>query len=144
MGGGVPWFRGTAIIAADSKRRIVPFQRREKDIQDANTEIHDIGVALTNLEAKVFETMTNLGVSIVMPQGQVEIEVEPGQLVENYNTCLLINRKQIEGLNAMVLQLSDEKIKHMELIKSYKRRFKMLEWQVAVLFKLTWSAWYLS
>lgn len=91
-------------------------------------ELSEVEIARSDLKAKIHRMMTNVDISIVMPQGQVEIELEPGALVEDFNSCLLINRKQIEDLNVQVLQLSNEKINHMELIKSYKRRFKMLEW----------------
>ncbi|VDM35377.1 unnamed protein product [Hydatigera taeniaeformis] len=105
-------------------------QRREKELADAMLELDEVEAARSELKAKIYRTMTNVDISILMPQGQVEIEVKPGRLVEDFNTCLLINRKQIEDLNAQVIQLSNEKINHMELIKSYKRRFKMLEWDL--------------
>ncbi|EUB61638.1 WD repeat-containing protein [Echinococcus granulosus] len=105
-------------------------QRREKELADAMQELDEVEMARSELKAKIYRMMANVDINILMPQGQVEIEVKPGRLVEDFNTCLLINRKQIEDLNAQVVQLSNEKINHMELIKSYKRRFKMLEWWV--------------
>ncbi|CDS35835.1 WD repeat containing protein 96 [Echinococcus multilocularis] len=105
-------------------------QRREKELADAMHELDEVEMARSELKAKIYRMMANVDINILMPQGQVEIEVKPGRLVEDFNTCLLINRKQIEDLNAQVVQLSNEKINHMELIKSYKRRFKMLEWDL--------------
>ncbi|KAL5112964.1 Cilia and flagella-associated protein 43 [Taenia crassiceps] len=105
-------------------------QRREKELADAMQELDEVEMARSDLKAKIYRTMTNVDISILLPQGQVEIEVKLGRLVEDFNACLLINRKQIEDLNTQVVQLSNEKINHMELIKSYKRRFKMLEWDL--------------
>ncbi|VDK35569.1 unnamed protein product [Taenia asiatica] len=105
-------------------------QRREKELADAMQGLDEVEIARSDLKAKIYRTMTNVDINILMPQGQVEIEVKPGRLVEDFNTCLLINRRQIEDLNTQVVQLSNEKINHMELIKSYKRRFKMLEWDL--------------
>ena len=103
-------------------------KRREKELADLVQELDEVETARRDLKAKIYRAMTNVDISIVMPQGQVEIEVKPGSLVEDINSCLLINKKQIEDLNTQVVQLSNEKINHMELIKSYKKRLKMLEW----------------
>nr|CUU00485.1 hypothetical transcript [Hymenolepis microstoma] len=105
-------------------------QRIEQEIEDAITELNEVEKALSELKLKTYKAMTNVDISIIMPQGQDEVNVEPGSLVEDFKSCLFINRKQIEDLNVRVVQLSNEKIDHMELIKSYKRRFKMLEWDL--------------
>ncbi|VDO03183.1 unnamed protein product [Rodentolepis nana] len=105
-------------------------QRIEQEIEDAVAELNEIEKALSELKLKTYKAMTNVVISIIMPQGQDEVCVEPGALVEDFNSCLFINRKQIEDLNVRVVQLSNEKIDHMELIKAYKRRFKMLEWDL--------------
>lgn len=107
---------------------LISVKRREKEMEDATAELNEVEKALSELKLKIYRAMTNVDVSIIMPQGQVEVDIEPGSLVENFKNCLFINRKQIEDLNFQVVHLSNEKIDHMELIKSYKRRFKMLEW----------------
>ncbi|KAM7540905.1 hypothetical protein Aperf_G00000045047 [Anoplocephala perfoliata] len=118
------------VISSKLSNAAAFLQRREKEMADAMAELSENEIARNDLKSKIYRVMTNVDVSIVMPQGQVEIELEPGALVEDFNSCLLINRKQIEDLNVQVLQLSNEKINHMELIKSYKRRFKTLEWDL--------------
>ncbi|VDL46436.1 unnamed protein product [Hymenolepis diminuta] len=105
-------------------------RRREKEMEDATAELNEVEKAQSELKLKIYRAMTNVDVSIIMPQGQVEVDIESGSLVENFKNCLFINRKQIEDLNFQVIHLSNEKIDHMELIKSYRRRFKMLEWDL--------------
>lgn len=93
-------------------------------------ETHFIEEAKLELMKMMYRAFTDLDVNIVMMQGQIEIEVCAKHLVEDYNTCVLLHRRQIEKLNTQVVTLSGEKIKHMETIKSFKKRFKFLEWLV--------------
>lgn len=82
------------------------------------------------LEAKLREAM-NRQIQIVVPRGQIEIELH-GKMAD-FRDCILINKQDIDDINGVIEKAGLKKLKAMTNAAVFRRKIITKEWEHKVL-----------
>jgi len=86
---------------------------------------------IPEIEEYIFQGIYNLECLFQLKQGQVEYP--QSLVVTDYSDAVLINRKIIEQLNEIILNLGHSKIEALKEMKEYRKGISALEWENKVL-----------
>ncbi|KAG5450032.1 Cilia- and flagella-associated protein 43 [Clonorchis sinensis] len=105
-------------------------QRREEELHAVRTHRETLVNDLNSSLKDYHRNQTDLELQLLVKQGQVEVDLVEGNLVRDYSDALLINRDQVEELNAHIIKFGEYKVAHLIRNKEFKRRFYHLEWEL--------------
>ncbi|KER33331.1 hypothetical protein T265_12647 [Opisthorchis viverrini] len=105
-------------------------QRREEELRAVRARRETLINNLNSSLKDYHRNQTDLELQLLVKQGQVEVDLVEGNLVRDYSDALLINRDQVEELNAHIIKFGEYKVAHLIRNKEFKRRFYHLEWEL--------------